>query len=205
MVVIVDYGMGNLSSILNMLKKLGAPAMISPKTQDIEQADRLIFPGVGAFENGMSKIHQLGLQKILEEKVLQRNTPLLGICLGMHLMTRRSEEGKTSGLNWIKGDTICFRFDPGKTGLKIPHMGWNTVDIQRNGSLFKDFEADARFYFVHSYHVVCDDEEEILTTTEHGYSFVSSFQRDNIMGVQFHPEKSHKYGFKLLKNFLETV
>lgn len=203
MVVIIDYKMGNLGSIKNMLKKIGVSAVISSEAIDIEKAERLILPGVGAFEGGIRNIGQLGLLPILYEKVIKRKTPLLGICLGMQLLTKRSEEGKLSGLGWIEGETVRFSFDPKQTGLRIPHMGWNNVNILRRDSLFKESEDDARFYFVHSYHVICDRREDVLSVTNHGYDFVSSFQKENIMGVQFHPEKSHKFGLKLLKNFVE--
>ena len=205
MVVIVDYGMGNLGSIVNMLKRVGAQARVSSAINEIENADKLILPGVGAFDSGMQRLQELNLVEVLDDKVLNRKTPTLGVCLGMQLITKRSEEGVLPGLGWIDGETIRFRFDPKQANLKVPHMGWNTITIQREGALFKEMNHEARFYFVHSYHVVCNRPEDILTTTHHGYDFVSAVQRENLMGAQFHPEKSHKFGMKLLKNFVELA
>ncbi len=204
MIIIIDYGMGNVGSILNMLKKVGAPAAkVSADPKDIEQADKLILPGVGAFDTGMQRLRETGLISLLNEKVLKAKTPTLGVCLGMQLLTRVSEEGELPGLGWIDAETIRFRFDPKQSGLKIPHMGWNTVKIQREGTLFMDMYPGARFYFVHSFHVVSHEPADVLTTTEYGYDFVSAVQHEHIMGAQFHPEKSHKFGMKLYKNFVE--
>lgn len=205
MTVIVDYKMGNLGSILNMLKKIGTPAKISSHIEDIEKADKLILPGVGAFDNGMTNIKEMGLLPVLNEKVLHQKTPVLGICLGMQLLTRSSQEGKLPGLGWIEGQTIRFQFEPKQTNLKIPHMGWNSATPSRNDSLFQGLEEDAAFYFVHSYHVVCDRQADSLAQSHHGYNFVAAVQNDNIFGTQFHPEKSHKYGLRLLKNFVELA
>jgi imidazole glycerol-phosphate synthase subunit HisH len=201
MIVIVNYGIGNLGSVLNMLKKIGAPATISADAEEIEKADKLILPGVGAFDAGMRQLHASGLMGLLNDKVLNRRTPTLGICLGMQLMTDKSEEGDLPGLGWIKGGNVRFRFDEGQTHLKVPHMGWNTVTSIRDDTLFKDLDDEARFYFVHSYHVVCQSEADVLAWTHHGRRFVSAFQHANILGTQFHPEKSHKFGMKLLSNF----
>lgn len=205
MIVIVDYKMGNVGSILNMLKKIGAPAIVSSDPRDIERADKLILPGVGAFDNGMANLGQMGFMSELNDKVLNEKTPVLGICLGMELLTRGSEEGKLPGLGWIAADTIRFRFDQKSNGLKIPHMGWNSTDVVRADSLFKGLDGEARFYFVHSYHVVCHNEDDVLARTHHGYDFVAAVQRDNIFGTQFHPEKSHRYGMRVLKNFVELA
>jgi imidazole glycerol-phosphate synthase subunit HisH len=204
MIVIIDYGMGNIGSILNMLKKIGAPvAKISAAPKDIEQAEKLILPGVGAFDTGMQRLRETGLIPLLNEKVLQARTPTLGVCLGMQLLTKISEEGELPGLGWLDAETIRFRFDQKQSGLKIPHMGWNTVKVQREGTLFKDMYAETRFYFVHSYHVVAHNPDDVLTVTDYGYDFVSAVQQEHIMGTQFHPEKSHKFGMKLYKNFVE--
>lgn len=203
MIVIVDYGMGNLGSIQNMLKRVGADALISSDISEIENADKLILPGVGSFDTAMKNLNNLGLAHILNKKVIKDKTPVLGICLGIQLFTKRSEEGNLQGLGWIDAETIRFRFDNNQTNLKIPHMRWNTVKIRQESSLFKDMYKDARFYFVHSYHVVCNNEHDILSTTCHGYDFASAIQKENIIGVQFHPEKSHKFGMKILQNFTE--
>ena len=204
MIIVVDYGMGNLGSILNMLKKVGASgAKISSDPKDIERADKLILPGVGAFDTGMQRLRETGLISLLNDKVLNARTPTLGVCLGMQLLTKVSEEGELPGLGWIDAETIRFRFNPKQSGLKIPHMGWNTIKILKEGTLFKDMYPDARFYFVHSFHVVAHNSEDILTRTEYGYEFVSAIQHGHIMAAQFHPEKSHKFGMKLYKNFVE--
>lgn len=202
MIVIVDYKMGNLGSILNMLKKIGAAAIISADPSVIGKAEKLILTGVGAFDNGMKNLDDLGFIPIIEEKVLHQKIPVLGICLGMQLMTQSSEEGKLPGLGWIDAKTVRFRHDPSED-LKVPHMGWNTVSVRKESALFKEMCLDPRFYFAHSFHAVCYNVKDVLAITQHGYDFVSAFQRNNIMGVQFHPEKSHTYGMRLLKNFAE--
>lgn len=205
MIAIVDYGMGNLGSIANMLKKVGAQSTISSDPQIITAADKLVLPGVGAFDNGMKNLAQRGLLGLLNAQVLQHKKPILGLCLGMQLFTRASEEGQLKGLGWINAQTVRFKFDQTNADLKIPHMGWNTLRIHRPHPLLADLEKDARFYFVHSYHLICNDPESALATTTYGYDFASVVAQDNILGAQFHPEKSHKFGMKLLKNFAERV
>jgi len=201
-IVIIDYGLGNLGSIRNMLKKIGAEGAISSNVSDIEGAEKLILPGVGNFDQGMRNLEALGLVPVLENKVIQKKTRILGICLGMQLFARKSEEGKSTGLGWIDAEVVRFKFDDKERHLKIPHMGWNLVEIRQKNPLFEEMYPEPRFYFVHSYHVACRNEEEVLTQTFHGYNFVSSVKKENIYGVQFHPEKSHKFGMKLLDNFV---
>jgi glutamine amidotransferase len=203
MVIIVDYGIGNLGSIQNMLKRIGVESMISSDEKVIDSANRLIIPGIGAFDNGMKKLNEYGLIPILEKKAMKDKIPVLGICLGMQLMTELSEEGKSAGLGWVKGKTVKFKFDGDNKNLKIPHMGWNTIEIKKTSPLFEDLPEEKRFYFVHSYHVVTEAEPDSYCTTNYGYDFSSMFQYGNLFGVQFHPEKSHKYGMKLLKNYTE--
>lgn len=202
MIVIVDYGMGNLGSIHNMLKKVEVKSVISSDPKEIAKADKLILPGVGAFDHAMTNLSASKLMPLLNEKVLMEKIQLLGVCLGMQLLTKRSEEGSMPGLGWVDAETVRFRFESNKR-LKIPHMGWNTVEVKRNDPLFKDMHEEPRFYFVHSYYVRCNDPSNVLTTTNYGEDFCSSFVKDNIRGVQFHPEKSHKFGMKLLKNFAD--
>ncbi len=204
MIVIINYGMGNLGSIANMLKKLGAQVMISSDGAVISEADKLIMPGIGAFDQGMKNLAEYGLISLLNRKVLEGKTPILGICLGMQLFTNSSEEGILSGLGWVEAETLRFKFNESQKTLKIPHMGWNTVKVCKDSPLFYDMFQEPRFYFVHSYHVVCRNEQVILTKTFYGYDFVSSFVKENIVGVQFHPEKSHKFGIRLLKSFVES-
>lgn len=205
MIVIVDYGMGNLMSILNMLRKLGVEAIVSSNIEDIKHADKLILPGVGAFDNAMLNLHNLGLVKVLNKKVFEENTPILGICLGMQLFAKKSEEGHLQGMCWLDADVVRFNFQHDQKHLKVPHMRWNTVNTKKTNSFFNDMFDESRFYFIHSYHMICHDQENILTTTVHGYEFVSSVKRNNIIGVQFHPEKSHKFGLKLLENFAKST
>lgn len=202
MIVVIDCGMGNLGSIMNMLKKVEAKAIRSSNIADIEKAGKLILPGVGAFDAGMKNLSDLGLISILNRKVIENKTPILGICLGMQLLTKKSEEGDLPGLGWIDAETVRFKFDDIQgVQNKVPHMGWNNIEMVKKSWLFEDMFPEPRFYFVHSYHVRCNNEADVLTKTFYGYSFVSALLRDNIAGVQFHPEKSHKFGMKLLANF----
>lgn len=196
--VIVNYGLGNVSSIHNMLHYLGLSSQISNDIQVIQKADKLILPGVGAFDNGMQLIYRNNLIDILHKKVFEQQTPILGICLGMQLMCRASEEGKEKGLGWMDADVIRFRRD---VPIRIPHMGWNSVSVKQTNPLLTSDE-EAYFYFVHSFHVDNVKSDEVIATTEYGYEFVSAFRLNNIYGVQFHPEKSHRYGMSLLKNFV---
>jgi glutamine amidotransferase len=203
MIVIIDYQTGNIGSIANMFKKIGAEALISSQIDDIRRADKLVLPGVGAFDTGVENLRQGNLLDILEEKVIRQKTPILGICLGMQLFSRESEEGQLPGLGWIDAQTVRFRFEPDQQNLKIPHMGWNQVKVWRESPLFSQEEENPRFYFVHSYHVVCRDPNNVLATSHYGYEFTSAVIKDNIAGCQFHPEKSHKFGMRLFTNFVE--
>ncbi len=203
MIVIINYGLGNLGSIVNMLKKIGTQATLSSDASVIQKADKLILPGVGAFDHGMKNLTDLGLVPVLHRKVIEERTPILGLCLGMQLFTRKSEEGSLPGLGWLDAETVRFRFNQAQTKLRVPHMGWNSVSICHEHPIFTDLYEEARFYFVHSFHVLCHDEQDVLAKTEYGYEFPSVIGRENIVGTQFHPEKSHKFGMKLLKNFVE--
>ncbi|MDD1756586.1 MAG: imidazole glycerol phosphate synthase subunit HisH [Methanomassiliicoccales archaeon] len=198
MILIVDIGMGNLGSIQNMLKRIKVEAKVSFDPSEIDKASKLVLPGVGAFDNAMQSLHQRGLIDVLNQKVLRDRTPILGICLGMQLLGTDSEEGKMKGLGWMDAKTVRFRLS--SNGYKIPHMGWNTIDIKGDPGIFTGID-EPRFYFVHSYHMVCEHEADVLTTTPYGYDFVSSVHHENIWGTQFHPEKSHKFGMRLFSNF----
>jgi len=202
MIVIIDYGMGNLGSIKNIIKKLGYKSIITNEYETIKNADKLILPGVGNFKVAMENLKELGLINLLNHKVLIEKTPILGICLGMQLMTNFSEEGNVPGLAWIDAKTIKFKFE--KEDIKIPHMGWNSVTINKKNNLNLNFENSNRFYFVHSYFVDCNDKNDILHETNYDFNFTSAFCRENIFGVQYHPEKSHIFGFTLMKNFIES-
>ena len=204
MVAIVDYGMGNLASIKNMLKKIGVKSEITSSSKLLEQATRIILPGVGSFDNAMDNIRSRELLDILTQKAIVEKVPFLGICLGMQIFMSRSEEGSLPGLGWIKGDVRRFTFEQGKAQLKVPHMGWNIVQSKDSNNLFKGLSS-AWFYFVHSYYVHCENQQNVLATTQYGIEFASSVRSGNIFGTQFHPEKSHKYGMQLLRNFLEET
>jgi imidazole glycerol-phosphate synthase subunit HisH len=201
MLVIVDYGVGNLASIKNMLKKTGAESLISSQADDIEKASAIILPGIGAFDHCMSLFKSSGLFEMVKKKALDQKTPLLGICVGLQMLMENSEEGKEPGLGWIKGKTIKFKRE--KLGnLKIPHMGWANVQQTKPSILMEGFEEEPRFYFVHSYHVQPEHPADELLKAWYGYDFTAAIQHENIFGVQFHPEKSHKFGMRLLKNFI---
>lgn len=200
MITIVNYGMGNLGSVQNMFKRIGVPSEISGDPAIIAKSTRLLLPGVGAFDAAMQKIADSGLLTVLNKKVLEDKVPTLGICLGMQLLTNSSEEGILQGLGWIPAKTVKFKFAP-DSKLKVPHMGWNYVFSKKDSPLTDNLPEEPRFYFVHSYFVQCDNEEDVLTTTPYGSDFHSIIQKDNVYGAQFHPEKSHKYGMKLLANF----
>ena len=203
MISIVDYGTSNLGSMQNMLKKIGVSSRTAAVPQDLEGATKIIVPGVGSFDAGMKKLQESGMIPMLNQKALIEKVPTLGVCLGMQLMTRSSEEGELVGLGWIDAHTRRFnqRLDP---GIKVPHMGWNEVVPAKASELIAQFPADARFYFAHSFHVVCAASEDVLLRASYGAStFAAAFQRGNLMGAQFHPEKSHRFGMTFLRNFVE--
>ena len=199
MIVVINYGMGNLGSIENMIKKIGYKCIITSDLEDIKNANKLILPGVGSFDSGMKNLKELGFIEVLNQKVIIDKIPILGICLGMQLMAKNSEEGTSDGLGWVDAVSKKFISDT----LKVPHMGWNIINHQKKSKLFDEYESEKRFYFVHSYYVNCNQKGDILTTTNYGKDFTSSFEKENVIGVQFHPEKSHNFGMKLLKNFIE--
>ncbi|WP_026764063.1 imidazole glycerol phosphate synthase subunit HisH [Sediminibacterium salmoneum] len=201
MITIIDYGMGNLGSVANMFKRIGVESIISSDIDVISQASKILLPGVGAFDTAMEKINELGLIPILNFKALEEKIPIMGICLGMQLLTESSEEGKLKGLGWIPGHVKKFSFEDDKLGLKVPHMGWNFIRSNKISNLTKDLPEPSKFYFVHSYYVECQNRENVIATTEYGFEFDSLISFENIYGAQFHPEKSHKFGMKLLQNF----
>ncbi|MGD0341413.1 MAG: imidazole glycerol phosphate synthase subunit HisH [Bacteroidales bacterium] len=202
MITIIDYNTGNLGSIQNILKRIGEESIITSDKKLIAGAKKLILPGVGAFDTGMSNLMELDLVGILNKKVLDDKTPILGICLGMQLLSEKSEEGSLKGLGWIKGETRRFNFINTQE-YKIPHMGWNFIQQKKDSRLFTAMFADARFYFDHSYFFMTADSSDILASTTYDTEFASAVEKGNIIGVQFHPEKSHKFGMKLLKNFVD--
>jgi glutamine amidotransferase len=199
MIVIIDYGMGNLGSIVNMFKKVGAKAEVSSDLDVIAKAPKLLLPGVGSFDRAMERIEALGMKSVLDDQALVIKKPILGICLGMQLLTRGSEEGKLPGLGWIGADTKKF---PSISGLRIPHMGWNSVEPTTSSPLTNNLLKESRFYFVHSYCVQVDHQNNSILKCQYGISFDAAIQHDNIFGAQFHPEKSHKFGMQIFKNFV---
>ena len=205
MVTIADYGVGNLASIQNMLKKTGVACRISAGREEIETAERLILPGVGAFDACASRLRASGLIPVLEQKVLVDKVPVLGICVGMQLLLDGSEEGTEPGLGWIPGRVVKFRQQDLPEGYKVPHMGWREVEAAADCSLLRGMHDDPRFYFVHSYHAEAAREQDVLMTAAYGYRFTAAVRNGNIAGVQFHPEKSHRFGMQLLKNFSEEA
>lgn len=200
--VIIDYGMGNLRSVYNKFKRIGIDCKVSSKKEDIEFAEKLILPGVGHFKYGMQNLHKLGLIDILNKKVIEEKIPILGICLGTQLFCSHSEEGDCAGLGWLNAEVVRFNVSD-RLKYKVPHMGWNDVAVKNSNTLDKKFSYGEKFYFVHSYHLKCNDQDDIWLTTEYDYEFVSAVHRDNIYGTQFHPEKSHDVGYELLKKFTE--
>lgn len=204
MITIIDYKMGNIGSIVNMIQKIGYPSFVTSKKEEVKFATRIILPGVGHFDKAMKNLKELDLIEILNKKALIEKVPILGICLGMQLLSERSEEGVSSGLGWIRGEVRRFFFDENHNKLKVPHMGWNTILKHKDSKLLENIDSNSRFYFVHSFHFYCYDPSDLLCTSEYGYNFVSAVSHENIMGVQFHPEKSHRFGMILLKNFIEN-
>lgn len=201
MIVIVNYKMGNLRSIQYKLQKENFDCKISSYHEDISNADKLILPGVGHFKKAMQNLNDLNLIDILNQKVIKGKTPIMGICLGFQLFSNFSEEGDAEGLGWIDAETIKFNFQDSSKPLPVPHVGWDSIKIKKPSAYFDSFTPGQKFYFVHSYHMKCNHKNDILATTEYGFEFVSAIQRKNIFGTQFHPEKSHKKGFDIIKRF----
>ena len=202
MIAILDYGLGNLGSIANMLKVIGEKSIVTNDKEIIAKADGIILPGVGAFDAGMQRLNDNDLSSLIKEKA-KAGVPILGICLGMQLLGRKSEEGKLTGLELIPFECKKFSFD-NNSDLKVPHMGWDIVDIrQKNNPVVKDMHGLQRYYFVHSYYAICDDSSNVLMTCDYGKEFVAAVCKGNVIGVQFHPEKSHDFGLLLLKNFVD--
>lgn len=202
MIKIVDCNLGNVKAVSNMLYSIGYDSEIITEPNDIKGASFLILPGVGSFDHAMTNLGNRGWVDNLRIYALDERKPLLGICLGMQILTEKSEEGEKKGLGFIKGKTISFDKSNMSKEEKIPHMGWNTISVKKENILFKDIEGEKRFYFVHSYHVELDNPKDILTTTTYGYEFTSALIHENIIGVQFHPEKSHRFGFALLSSII---
>ena len=201
MITIIDYGVGNVFAFQNVFKRLSIPSKIAKCENDLIGSSKLILPGVGHFDYALSQLNNSGMRDRLDELVLKEKIPVIGICVGMQMMAKKSDEGTLDGLCWI--DAYVKKFDEATINhhTKLPHMGWNDVKPNENHPLFKGLEQQAIFYFLHSFYFKCSNEENSISKTDYGINFSSSIQHDNIYGIQFHPEKSHSYGERLLKNF----
>jgi glutamine amidotransferase len=198
-ITIVDYGLGNVQAFLNVYKRLNVPAARATTVAELEGATRVILPGVGAFDHAMERLEASGMREKLDDLVLRKHVPVLGVCVGMQILARSSDEGKLPGLGWIDGRVRLFGGGP--QPLPLPHMGWNDVQPAEHNALFRELERDAKFYFLHSYYFECARPDHVAATSSYGVSFTSAVSAGNIFGVQFHPEKSHHYGIRLLHNF----
>ena len=203
MITIVDYGLGNIQALLNVYKRLNIPASAANNPQELGAATKLILPGVGAFDHAMRRLNESGMRETLDDLVLRRRVPVLGVCVGMQMLGRSSEEGELPGLGWIEGQVRRFHQTPTGESLPLPHMGWNDVRPVTQSALFDSLESDARFYFLHSFYFECDRAEDVAAVSSYGSDFSCAVSSSNINGVQFHPEKSHHFGTRLLKNFAE--
>lgn len=203
MISILDYGAGNTNSVVRMIEKVGGRSQRVSSPDEILNSKKLIIPGVGAYDHGVRRLRDNGLIEALNVIAMEKQVPILGICLGMQLMCKRSEEGLLPGLGWIDADVLRFSPTQG-ANLRVPHMGWNTLSIVKENSLLPLEATEKRFYFVHSYKVKCHDSSDVVAFTSYGEDFVSAFQRKNLFGVQFHPEKSHRFGMTLFRNFVEV-
>lgn len=202
MVAIIDYGMGNLGSVRRKLHLIGVDSIISDNPDKLRLCEKLILPGVGHFAAAVEALKERSLWDYINEEALVNKKPILGICLGMQLMAKHSEEGDAEGFGWFDADVV--RFKVGDTlKYKVPHMGWNQVTVTKPDALFDGVDLEQGFYFVHSYHVKCNDRGDILNETDYGYTFTSAIRKENIIGVQYHPEKSHEAGERLLRNFVK--
>jgi imidazole glycerol-phosphate synthase subunit HisH len=204
MIAIVDYGLGNTQALVNIYKRLNVPVTLASTPESLRAADRLVLPGVGAFDWAMQCLEQSGLRPALDEAVTVSKRPVLGICVGMQMMARTSEEGRDAGLCWVDAEVKRFRFESGAEQLSLPHMGWNDIDRASHCALLGKLEDHSRFYFLHSYYFAPRNKATVVATTDYGGSFACAVQSGNCYGVQFHPEKSHGWGIQLLKNFAEV-
>lgn len=201
MITIINYGSGNISAIGNIYDRLRIPYKVADQPEEVVGAEKIILPGVGAFDETISMLDESGFRSVLDNEVLKNKVPVLGICVGMQILAKKSEEGTFSGLGWINGEVKKIDKAILTQKPKIPHLGWNSIEITRNNLLFEGVDKDEGFYFLHSYYFECAEDRDVLSTTFYGKSFASSVNNNNIYGVQFHPEKSHHNGVKLLQNF----
>lgn len=201
MITIIDYGVGNIFAFQNVYKRLDIPTKIAKTVKDLTEAEKLILPGVGSFDYAMSQLNASGMREKLDELVIEKKVPVIGICVGMQMMGNRSDEGELEGLKWIDSEVLKFDESLIQQRTKLPHMGWNDVTPVRDHPLFNGLEKEAIFYFLHSFYFKCSNPTESIAISDYGISFSSAVNRDNIYGIQFHPEKSHQYGERLLHNF----
>lgn len=204
MITIIDYGLGNVLAFVNVYSRLNIPVAVAKSANDLANATKLILPGVGSFDHAMQQLDQSGMRQPVEQLVLQNAMPVLGICVGMQMLAKCSDEGELPGLGWIDGKVKKFDLSTMPSGTNLPHMGWNDVKPVVGGGLFKEMEQDSRFYFLHSFFFECHQQLSVLAVTDYGGQFSCAVRRDNVYGVQFHPEKSHHFGSQLLKNFAEV-
>lgn len=203
MIAIIDYGLGNIQAFVNVFNRLGIPVCVARTAEELAQADKLILPGVGAFDHAMRLLEASGMRQTLDRMVLVQKVPVLGICVGMQILADSSDEGRLPGLGWIPGRVRGFDSEPRAARLPLPHMGWNDVLLTGGNGLFNGLEQEARFYFLHSFYFECRSRDAVLATASYGFDFCCAVCSGNVYGVQFHPEKSHHFGTDLLKNFAE--
>ena len=201
MITLIDYGVGNIFAFQNVYKRLDIPTKIAKTHEDLSDAKKLILPGVGSFDYAMGQLNASGMREKLDELVVEKKVPVIGICVGMQMMGNRSDEGKLEGLKWIDSEILKFDENLIHQRTKLPHMGWNDVVPVKNHPIFIGLEEDAIFYFLHSFYFKCNNPEESIAVSDYGISFSSAVNRENIFGIQFHPEKSHQFGERLLHNF----
>ena len=204
MITIIDYGVGNVLAFVNVYNRLNVPVTVAKSADDLRNASRLILPGVGSFDHAMQQLDQSGMRQLVEQLVMRDKLPVLGICVGMQMLAKSSDEGKLPGLGWIDGTVKKFDLSAMLPDTNLPHMGWNDVAPVAEGGLFKGIEKDSRFYFLHSFYFECHQQSNVLAVSDYGGNFSCAVQQDNVFGVQFHPEKSHHFGSQLLKNFSEV-
>ncbi|HEX7780573.1 MAG TPA: imidazole glycerol phosphate synthase subunit HisH [Vicinamibacterales bacterium] len=203
MITIVDYGLGNIRAFLNVYRRLNIDAQTATTADELRGASKVILPGVGAFDHAMDRLTQSGMRDMLDDLALRQRVPILGVCVGMQILGRASDEGRLPGLGWIDGRVKALdTLTPGET-LPVPHMGWNDVRPRSRNRLFEDLDREARFYFLHSYYFECDRDQDAIAVANYGVDFACAANAGNVFGVQFHPEKSHRYGARLLRNFAE--
>jgi len=201
MIAIIDYGLGNVRAFANVYHNLNIPVIIARKEDNLKEATKLLLPGVGSFDYAMQRLNDSGMREVIDRKVMVDKIPVLGICVGMQMLAKSSEEGALPGLGWINGEVKKFVLPAGFSAMRIPHMGWNTIQPVRVGGLLDGMDNESRFYFLHSYYFICSDPYHVIATTAYDGDFESAVNAGNVYGVQFHPEKSHQWGIRLLENF----